>query len=67
MNSLYAGFVGSNPTRGMYDCVYSVLVLFCVQVVALRWADPRPRSPTDCVNDQETEKAAKAQHKAVEQ
>jgi hypothetical protein len=36
--------------------VYSVFVLSCVQVAALRRADPRPRSPTDCVKDQETEK-----------
>jgi hypothetical protein len=33
----------------MSVCVYSVLVLFYVQVAALRRADPRPRSPTDCV------------------
>jgi hypothetical protein len=37
-------------------CVYSVFMLSCVQVAALRWADPRPRSPADCVKDQETEK-----------
>jgi hypothetical protein len=35
------GIVGSNLTRGwMSMCVYSVFVLFCVQVAALRRADP---------------------------
>jgi hypothetical protein len=33
----------------MSMCVYSVFVLSCVQVEALRWADPRLRSPTDYV------------------
>jgi hypothetical protein len=37
-------------------CVYSVFVTSCVQVVALRRADPRPGSPIDCVKDQGTEK-----------
>jgi hypothetical protein len=36
------GVVGSNPTRGMdvSVCVYSVFVLSCLQVAALRRADP---------------------------
>jgi hypothetical protein len=36
-----AGIVGLNPTRGMdvCVCVYSVFVLSCVQVEALRRAD----------------------------
>jgi hypothetical protein len=52
-----AGIVGSNPTRGMYVCILcvcSVFLLFCVEAEALRWADPRPRSSTNCVEDQET-------------
>jgi hypothetical protein len=50
----------------MSVCVCSAFVLFCVQVSALRRLIPRPRSPTVCVKDQETEKAVKAQQRAVE-
>jgi hypothetical protein len=37
--------MGSNPTQGMdvCVCVYSVFLLFCVQVEALRRADPPPK------------------------
>jgi hypothetical protein len=45
----------------MSVCVYSMSVLSCVQVAALRSADPHPRRSTVCVKDQGTEKAAKAQ------
>jgi hypothetical protein len=51
--------VGSNSTWGIDDCVR----LFCAQVVALRRTDPCPRGPTDCVRDQENEKAAKVPQK----
>jgi hypothetical protein len=47
--------------------VYSVFVLSCVQVVALQWADPpSEESYRLCKKDQETERAAKAQQRAVE-
>jgi hypothetical protein len=61
-------FARSNPTWGMYVCVgvYSMFVLPCVQVAALRRTDPRPKSPTKFVDDQETEKPARAQKRAVE-
>jgi hypothetical protein len=50
----------------MSVCVYSVFVLSYVQVAALRRADPPSKESTDCVKDQETEKAAKVQQTAVE-
>jgi hypothetical protein len=42
-----AEIVGSNPTQAMDVCVsiYTVFLLSCVQVAALR----RAASPTDCV------------------
>jgi hypothetical protein len=47
-------------------CVYSVFVLSCVQIAALRRADSPPRSLTECVKCQATEKAVKFQQRAVE-
>jgi hypothetical protein len=41
-------------------------VLSCVLVAALRHAYPPSKEATHCVKDQETEKAAKAQQRAVE-
>jgi hypothetical protein len=46
--------------------VYSVFVLSCVQVAAFRRADPPSKEPYRLRKKQETEKAAKAQQRAVE-
>jgi hypothetical protein len=40
--------VGSNPAQGMDVCPRFSVLCCPVQVVALRWADSRPRSPTKC-------------------
>jgi hypothetical protein len=49
----------------MSVCVYSVFVLSCVQLASLRRSDPLPKE-SYCVKDQETEKAAKTQQRAIE-
>jgi hypothetical protein len=64
-----AGIVGSNPTQGMdvCVCVYSVFVLSCVQVAALRRADHSSKqSYLLCKKYDETEEEARAQQRAVE-
>jgi hypothetical protein len=50
----------------MFMCVYSVFMLFCVQVAALRRADPPSKDSYRLYTDKKTEKAAKAQQRAVE-
>jgi hypothetical protein len=64
-----AGIVGSNPTQGMdvCVCVYSVFVLSCVQVTALRQAvPPSKESYRLCKKDYENEEEARAQQRALE-
>jgi hypothetical protein len=64
-----AGIVGSNPTQGMDVCawVYSVFVLSCVQIAALRRADHSFKEPYClCKEDYETEEEGRAQQRAVE-
>jgi hypothetical protein len=47
----------------MFLCYYSVFVLACVQVAALRRGDPPSKESYRLYKNQETEKAAKAQQK----
>jgi hypothetical protein len=64
-----SGIVGSDPTEGMdvRVCVYSVFVLSCVQVAALRRADPSfKESYRLCKKDYETEEEPRAQPRAIE-
>jgi hypothetical protein len=61
--------VSSNPTQDMDACVRvdSVLMLSCVQVVALRRADPLSKeSYRLCKKNYVTEEEAKARQRAVE-
>jgi hypothetical protein len=50
----------------MSVCVYSVFVLSCVQIATLRRADPPSKESYLLCKDQETEKSAKVQQRAVE-
>jgi hypothetical protein len=53
-------------SRHVCLCAFIVFVLTCVQVAALRRAALLSKESTDCAKDQETEKAAKAQERAVD-
>jgi hypothetical protein len=50
----------------MSVCVYFVFVLSCMQLAALRRADPPSQESYNCVKDQEAERAVKVQQRAVE-
>jgi hypothetical protein len=47
-------------------CVYSVFVLSCVQIAALRWAAPLSKESYRLCKNQEPEKSAKVEQRAVE-
>jgi hypothetical protein len=49
----------------MSVCIYYMFVLSCVQVAALRLADPPSKKSYRLYKNQDTEKAAKAQQRAV--
>jgi hypothetical protein len=61
------GIVGLNPTQAwMSVCIYSVSVMACVQVAALQWVHPPSTESYRLCKRSKTEKAAKAQQRAVE-
>jgi hypothetical protein len=60
----------TSPIQGMdvCVCVYSVFVLFCVWVAALRRADHSSKESYHlCKHNYETEEEARAQQRAIEQ
>jgi hypothetical protein len=63
------GIVGANPTQGMdvCACFYSVFVLFCVQVAALRRADQSYKESYRLFKKHyEIEEEARTQQRALE-
>jgi hypothetical protein len=65
---LNAGIMDSNPIWGMDVCVrlFSLYVLPCVQVAALRRADPQSKESYRLCKRLRNWKSAKAQQRAVE-
>jgi hypothetical protein len=61
-----AGIVGSNPTQGMMSvCVFCVCVVLLVGSGSCYGLIPGPKSPTERVKNQETEKPAKVRRAVV--
>jgi hypothetical protein len=65
---LNTGIVGSNPTQGMDICVrlFFLCAVLCVQVAALRRADPPSKQSHRMCKRSRNWKAAKGLQRAVE-